>query len=583
MPSVASKRPALRGFADLSSSDESMEMLPPPPKRSRRARPVAEEESSEHEVESRPRSIRQRFTRRSHEADTSVRAKKDRGRGRARQPPSDHEDCDDEDEMESEEETTKARSLDKFGSSAVSESHTRLSIRTVDLENTLNTSGGASRQDPKPTRIRRKDLLSEANATAPIKDSNMWTSDSNFNRQHTKSAQPSATTSSSGQASSSTNGTSAQSSPSTSSSSTSTSSSSTSTSSSSTSASSSSTSTSASSTSTSPSTANSTSSDGPPPPGAPTPGPTPPIPPSDVTNGPMPLQYIPGFVHRPHYRYKAGDLDGTSKQVILRTCREYEALILSVDAFPDSVKQRVWLQQCFAGACRSMGVNFVFDDRLRSMVVGRGSRIRGNMLKIVRGKVASEYKFRLSTRCIAVRKNLKKAENLKKDNGYLYQNDKTLVGYCRSKLVPIILQEALFGSDSTSFGVVYRRYFDPIPLPTLALVYSMINHCIIEWSSGNRVTANFTEEDVKIKNYQAHLKLVSDWSSDEPGTTRNMRVRWYRKIRALAGIEDTTQPTITLSAAARMKAREELSKHTGDTSTDEDVDDEDEEEDEGSA
>ena len=34
------------------------------------------------------------------------------------------------------------------------------------------------------------------------------------------------------------------------------------------------------------------------------------------------------------------------------------------------------------------------------------------MLKIVRGKVASEYKFRLSTRRIAVRKNLKKAENL---------------------------------------------------------------------------------------------------------------------------------------------------------------------------
>ncbi|KAL1674743.1 hypothetical protein EV122DRAFT_220036 [Schizophyllum commune] len=525
MPSVATKRPVQRGSNDSSDEDDAFETLAPPPKRSRRPRPVVEEEvsSEEHEVESRPKTARRRSSRRKDDRMSHV------------------PDSDDEDEPESEEETTKARPLDKFGSSlqAVSESHTRPSIREVNLEATLDA--GPSHGDPKPTRIRRRDLLSQANDTSPFEDSNTSSStsghastlaSSNSNTAQSSSSSSTATSSSASPQLSATPNTSvARSNQSTATSSTHTTSANTSTA------------------------VNSAS--------------------PNASDGQVALQYVPGFVHRPHYRYKAGDLDGTSKQVILRTCREYEALILSIDPFPDSVKQRVWLQQCFDGACRSLGVNFVFDDRLRSMIVGRGSRVRGDMLKITREKTTSQFKFRNSTRRKAVRNNLKTAEALKTDNSYLYQNEKTLVGYCRSRLVPIILQEVLFGSESTSFGVVYRRYFDPIPLPTLALVYSMINHCISEWVTGHRVVNKFTEEEVKVKNYQAHLKLVSEWAADEPATTRNMRVRWYRKIRALAGIEDTAQPVITISALARAKAREELSKHTGDTDTDSDEDDED--------
>ena len=43
-------------------------------------------------------------------------------------------------------------------------------------------------------------------------------------------------------------------------------------------------------------------------------------------------------------------------------------------------------------------------------------------------------------------------------------------------------------------------------------------------------------------------------------------------VRASAGFDDVDAPVITVSEQARLKAREELSKHTGDTDTEEEGD-----------
>uniref|UniRef100_D8Q1C2 Expressed protein n=2 Tax=Schizophyllum commune (strain H4-8 / FGSC 9210) TaxID=578458 RepID=D8Q1C2_SCHCM len=100
----------------------------------------------------------------------------------------------------------------------------------------------------------------------------------------------------------------------------------------------------------------------------------------------------------------------------------------------------------------------------------------------------------------------------------------------------------------------------------------MVLHTISEWSTGHYIHKKFSEGHAKRSMYEPHLRLVKDWDDDEPSTTRKMRARWYKKIRALAGFDDVDTPVIAVSEQARLKAREELSKHTGDTDTEDEGD-----------
>ncbi|KAL1671242.1 hypothetical protein EV122DRAFT_226898, partial [Schizophyllum commune] len=83
----------------------------------------------------------------------------------------------------------------------------------------------------------------------------------------------------------------------------------------------------------------------------------------------------------------------------------------------------------------------------------------------------------------------------------------------------------------------------------VVLLLVQIFHAISEWSTGHFIHRKFTEGNIKRLVYEPHLRLVKDWDEDEPSTTRKMRGRWYKKIRASAGFDDVDAPAA--SAARR--------------------------------
>jgi hypothetical protein len=61
---------------------------------------------------------------------------------------------------------------------------------------------------------------------------------------------------------------------------------------------------------------------------------------------------------------------------------------------------------------------------------------------------------------------------------FAFQNTKDREGYAQNKIFGILIQEAWFSNSSKSKGIVFEKYFNPISLETLALLFTMVCSCL---------------------------------------------------------------------------------------------------------
>ncbi|KAF8578779.1 hypothetical protein K439DRAFT_1361267, partial [Ramaria rubella] len=67
-----------------------------------------------------------------------------------------------------------------------------------------------------------------------------------------------------------------------------------------------------------------------------------------------------------------------------------------------------------------------------------------------------------------------------------------------------------------SKGVIFHLYYNPIPLPTIALVFTVIENCVDKWLSGVYEAIYFTEKayhDI----YKEHLASLEKWQAHSLG------------------------------------------------------------------
>ena len=60
----------------------------------------------------------------------------------------------------------------------------------------------------------------------------------------------------------------------------------------------------------------------------------------------------------------------------------------------------------------------------------------------------------------------------------IIQNTKDHEGYAQNKIFGIVIQEAWFSNNLKSKGVVFEKYFNPISLETLTLLFTMVHSCL---------------------------------------------------------------------------------------------------------
>ena len=139
-------------------------------------------------------------------------------------------------------------------------------------------------------------------------------------------------------------------------------------------------------------------------------------------------------------------------------------------------------------------------------IKSRGSRICGELVSVIQSEVASCYRFNSDTSCMkVVHQNCKLYNILIFDFTFMYkvclnnvsvshglhlvlfQNTKDCKGYAQKKIFSILIQNVWFSSSSRSKGIVFEKYFNPILLETLTLLFTMVCPSLFIMSSAKLV------------------------------------------------------------------------------------------------
>ncbi|KAF8057385.1 hypothetical protein FPV67DRAFT_1723987 [Lyophyllum atratum] len=273
--------------------------------------------------------------------------------------------------------------------------------------------------------------------------------------------------------------------------------------------------------------------------------------------------------------------------LLLRAIREYEILVCTRGAFPPLSLRVQWAEACFSNAQQDAEGNddslgkeessrFEFTDRMLRLIKKRGSRIRSDLLEPTRALVMSCYGFRDPVKRFDIKKNANLATSLLTGHAFHYKVPKTQTGYGGNEIIGNLIIRLWF-KNKASAGIVFKRYFDPISIETLALIFTLINFCIKEWETGQHVQADFSEDDVLASHQVFHADL-KEWQSLNLEVTTNKRRKLFSRACKRAGVvtEDAAQPQLT--GEAKERARKELEGHTGETDSEDGDDEEDEDE-----
>ncbi|KAG8731171.1 hypothetical protein FRC10_001978, partial [Ceratobasidium sp. 414] len=162
---------------------------------------------------------------------------------------------------------------------------------------------------------------------------------------------------------------------------------------------------------------------------------------------------------------------------------------------------------------------------LLGLIVHRVSWFRCESKVRVRPVVPPEYRIRNPPR---TREDVRHNKHLVKKllpNAFHCRNLVTDVDPYEHEALSRCIAAALFWATD-SLGMVFHNKFYPMPLPTVAMVLTTMQHCISEWNTGRYVPKELNI-DTQRKMYEAHLTGLLNYGKVKPDELKQRRIDWF--------------------------------------------------------
>ncbi|KAG6823028.1 hypothetical protein H0H92_011675 [Tricholoma furcatifolium] len=262
--------------------------------------------------------------------------------------------------------------------------------------------------------------------------------------------------------------------------------------------------------------------------------------------------------------------DARVQSLLSQATKHYESMIITRGPFPTHAAQAQRVRLCWDDAQVKEGrkaedgslLKFELTERMVRVVKNRGSRVRGLFLGDARHIVQARYGLVKSDGPRRTAKNINTVGLLISEDKYYfhYKDPKTRSGYLDNPAIMDILAEVCFGAED-AFGVMYKADFNPIPLETLAFIFTLIYFCLKEWSTGDRIKTNFTEAELD-KHYKVFLADLTNWGDLNTMATTLKRTKLYERAKKRGGVVEF-DPKPQLTGDDKERARQELDAYTG--------------------
>ncbi|OBZ69717.1 hypothetical protein A0H81_10480 [Grifola frondosa] len=279
---------------------------------------------------------------------------------------------------------------------------------------------------------------------------------------------------------------------------------------------------------------------------------------------------------QPKGRPKVHDYEDYVKSLLIEAIRIFECFLYTINPFPNPQETGEWVREIWRMVCaaREDPQQYELTDRMIQLIITRKSNARGDVVDLARTLTPKAYHFQAGDKKNTERKNLQCYRELTDDSAFHYKTfdavSDTRSGFSQHPYIFELIQKAFF-KNTRSLGVEFRKYFDPIPMVTIAFVLTAISANINEWSTGKHIQTHFRESDQK-DIYLNYLGDLQRWEKSAPQVVTNIRKKWHDRARRIAGamIDDAVNRSVSENA---MKAAQlELQGRSGLTDSEDDGD-----------
>ncbi|KAM6502661.1 hypothetical protein JOM56_002638 [Amanita muscaria] len=247
------------------------------------------------------------------------------------------------------------------------------------------------------------------------------------------------------------------------------------------------------------------------------------------------------------------DYEEGIEKMLLNAMHEFACLIFTVNAFPDDEIQIQWARTVWKNVCDKADSHYELSHHMIKLITERDSWARGLLKDAARDHFKDYYKFKKGTAHETKQYNIELRATLLTDDAFHHKDPEAGTGFAENSIVADILETALF-EDSSDYGVRFAKYFNPIPINLLALVFTIIEFLIDEYTTGEKVKTSFREKN-NIEQFEKHSQRIEEWNKLNKQVTTNIHMKLFKKLMKRAG----------MTMSMREKAQQALDGRTGET------------------
>ncbi|EPQ50053.1 hypothetical protein GLOTRDRAFT_28932, partial [Gloeophyllum trabeum ATCC 11539] len=203
-------------------------------------------------------------------------------------------------------------------------------------------------------------------------------------------------------------------------------------------------------------------------------------------------------------RFRVKDFTSLIRKVLLDAIGHYRTRVSTEYAYPVNAEDEQWAVEAWARACRDAGVDIPIEDAFVRMITARASHVRGELKTKARGLVELAYGLQVPSSQDERLKNRNKVRDLLTRLAFTYADYERRSGIYENEIIQRLINVTWFANPKDE-GIQYQRYFGKcMPIPTIALVLTVIENVLDEWRTGEREDIQFTAKLYQAK-YDRHL------------------------------------------------------------------------------
>ncbi|KAJ3475398.1 hypothetical protein NLI96_g11862 [Meripilus lineatus] len=254
---------------------------------------------------------------------------------------------------------------------------------------------------------------------------------------------------------------------------------------------------------------------------------------------------------------REGDLSPMSHSVMALAGKYMRIRVATMHGFPSEVEVIAWVKACFRQACEELGAprrleRFTHDRKFFDFIYllvrvdlyslrdntnsptypkvrEKVSQVRNWVKSSADSKILMSYGIQTSWTQEAIKARV---EHLLLEGNFVFEDPDNRVGNFKHPIISEVLK--VFFNTPRKDGIKFPSMFNPIPLPTLALVVTGIHCSLSQWASGKLKTKHFTASDNE-DNYKKAMDMLNAWKERRPRELKAFQEDLWKSLWVASG------------------------------------------------